>query len=241
MKERIYTIELNDAFDADTECPICTFLELEEQKRIDYTVGASMMEPDCREETNQKGFCRRHMAKILETPNKLSVALMLETHMDAVLKQLNDGKSALPTPKRRMFQKADALKEAVLLQADTLSNINQSCAVCDWLFSTLSHFMENLFYLYETEPEFQKKVLACKGFCVPHFELLLRSAVKYQKDQKLSDFVNAMYDIQTAQFARVKDDLSWFGKKFDYRYRDADWKNSKDALPRSAQKLISHP
>jgi hypothetical protein len=38
---------------------------------------------------------------------------------------------------------------------------------------------------------------------------------------------------------RVKEDLDWFIDKFDYRYKDEPWKNSKDALPRMLQKVNS--
>ena len=37
--------------------------------------------------------------------------------------------------------------------------------------------------------------------------------------------------------ARVQGDLDWFIEKFDYRNASADWKNSKDAVSRSMQKL----
>ena len=36
---------------------------------------------------------------------------------------------------------------------------------------------------------------------------------------------------------RVKGDLDWFTAKFDYRNAHADWKNSKDAVQRTMQKL----
>ena len=36
---------------------------------------------------------------------------------------------------------------------------------------------------------------------------------------------------------RVKEDLDWFVGMFDYRQQGADWKNSKDAVPRTMQKL----
>jgi hypothetical protein len=32
---------------------------------------------------------------------------------------------------------------------------------------------------------------------------------------------------------RVNDDLEWFINKFDYRFQDEPWKNSKDAIPRT--------
>ena len=36
---------------------------------------------------------------------------------------------------------------------------------------------------------------------------------------------------------RVKEDLDWLVAKYDYRNADADWRNSKDALQRSMQKV----
>ena len=35
---------------------------------------------------------------------------------------------------------------------------------------------------------------------------------------------------------RIAGDLDWFQKKFDYQFKDADWKDSKDAVQRAMQK-----
>ena len=40
----------------------------------------------------------------------------------------------------------------------------------------------------------------------------------------------------TESLQRVTDDLAWFCDKFDYKNKDADWKNSKDAIQRGIQK-----
>jgi hypothetical protein len=36
---------------------------------------------------------------------------------------------------------------------------------------------------------------------------------------------------------RIHEDIAWFVEKYDYKNKDADWKNSKDAIQRSMQKL----
>ena len=36
---------------------------------------------------------------------------------------------------------------------------------------------------------------------------------------------------------RLAEDVSWMVEKFDYRNKDADWKNSRDAIQRGMQKL----
>lgn len=35
----------------------------------------------------------------------------------------------------------------------------------------------------------------------------------------------------------MQEDVSWFIKKFDYRFLNEPWKNSQDAVPRGANKL----
>lgn len=39
------------------------------------------------------------------------------------------------------------------------------------------------------------------------------------------------------ELARIQEDIDWFVEKYDYRNKDADWKNSKDAVPRTMQKI----
>ena len=34
---------------------------------------------------------------------------------------------------------------------------------------------------------------------------------------------------------RIYDDVAWFIEKYDYKNKDADWKNSKDAIQRGMQ------
>ena len=38
---------------------------------------------------------------------------------------------------------------------------------------------------------------------------------------------------------KVEEDIDWFIQKFDYRFKDEPWKNSKDALQRTILKVSS--
>ena len=54
MKEKLYTIPLNDAVNASDECPFC-FIERElEQNSLDFVLGnsSSYMESDIRDQTD---------------------------------------------------------------------------------------------------------------------------------------------------------------------------------------------
>lgn len=41
MKEKIYTIPVNDAFDKDCECPLCAMYQELENNAVEYTMGPS--------------------------------------------------------------------------------------------------------------------------------------------------------------------------------------------------------
>ena len=83
MEEKIYTIPVTEAFEKKDGCPFCRLRrELEEAER-DLIMGASKMEPDFRIKTNELGFCKKHYDNMLASGNKLSLALMLESHLEA--------------------------------------------------------------------------------------------------------------------------------------------------------------
>ena len=73
MKEKLYTIPLNDAMNADDECPFCYIERNVEQDILDYVLGscASYMESDTRDATDKAGFCRMHYKKMFDYGNTL--------------------------------------------------------------------------------------------------------------------------------------------------------------------------
>ena len=60
MQDSIYTIPVSEVFDPKCGCPICAMRNMLENRCIEYIMGAAMMEPDVRIETNKTGFCKEH-------------------------------------------------------------------------------------------------------------------------------------------------------------------------------------
>ena len=239
MKERIYTIPINDAFDTDCECPLCEFERAEEQNRIEYTLGASMMEPDARIITNERGFCRHHCSMLFRCENKLSLALVLKTHLDNLIAEFEDADSLIAdTGKKGLFSKSksDTVADAVVM----ISSRHNSCAVCEKLESIMKVFTQNIVDLYFDEPDFKAKFESSKGFCLRHYDLLLTTAHNELGGKKRQEFCSRLSAIQLDNFKRMADEVDWFTKKFDYRYKDEDWKNSRDAVPRAVQKVAGY-
>ena len=84
--------------------------------------------------------------------------------------------------------------------------------------------------------EFLPLFETCKGFCIPHFGDLVETAESALSDKEKKAFYAILFPMMEQNMQRLSDDLDWFCDKFDYRNKDADWRTSKDALPRGMQK-----
>lgn len=236
MKEHIYTIPINDAFDTDCECPICRFMHEEEKKLVDYTLGASMMEPDERERSNASGYCKHHFSMLLKQPNKLSLALILESHLTEIRKTIEGDSGAIVTSKKAFFGKDETVSKII----ERYTRINDGCVICKKLDDIEDKFIDNIIELYKKEDEFRKKIIGTKGFCIPHFTRLIEHAGKVLSGSKLTEFYSELYNLEIAHLSRVQADITWFTKKFDFRFAKDDWKNSRDAVPRTVEKIIGY-
>lgn len=230
MKEKIYTIPLTEAFSKKCECPFCELEKKLEKEAAEYALGASMMEPESRIESNEKGFCRRHFDMLLKEQKALSLALVLDTHIKETIKKV----SSVQTAKGGLFSKK---KGGFAELTEKINKINSSCVICDKIDYTLTKFARVFWYLYKNEPEFKESVKKTNGFCLPHFELLLKNAEAELGANAAFALCEEIIELEISSLSALSEDTSWFTKKFDYRYKDAPWKNSKDAVFRAVRKL----
>ena len=85
MKEKIYTIPITEVFESPCFCPFCALEKRLNDEEVTYALGPAMMEPDHRVESNEKGYCRRHFEELFKRPNKLSLALVMDTYMQETI------------------------------------------------------------------------------------------------------------------------------------------------------------
>lgn len=251
MKERIYTIPINEAFDQDTECPLCVCERKLENDAVEYHIGPAMMEPDSRVETNKTGFCGPHYTKMYNLEqNRLPLALVIDTHLVGQIKDLEgiykkyEGQILKESEKGLLDSVIDSVKgkkSPVEKATDEilrkLENLKSTCAVCDRIRMNMDRLIDNTLYLYDKEPDFRKKFYASKGFCLKHTEVLLRKAQKAFSVARQAEFLKGLLPLELVALKRVQGDVNHFTQMFDYRNAKADWKNSRDAVPRSIEKL----
>ena len=227
--EQIYTIPVNEAFEKSVQdkscgCPLCTLYNKLEGDELDLILGASMMEPDVRIKTNEKGFCRTHYDLMFLMKNRLSMALTLESHLDELKKELRDGGLSAGTGKRTVSR---------------IGSLEASCYVCERIEFNFAHMVETAVLLWENDEEFVGKLKSQPYFCLPHYKMMLEYAQKRLAKKPLRQFVADCEEVQSRYIEELSGDVSWFCKKFDYRYNDEPWYNSKDSIERSMKFLRS--
>ncbi len=238
MKEKIYTIPIQDAFGQGCECPVCAMYQKLEENAINYTIGsgASYMEEDIRAQTDAQGFCQKHLRDLYAYPNKIGLALMLKTHMDKTIKELEQAaKAPLPSP-NSIFKKNAKPSSPVV---EYVERQEATCFVCGYINQTFESYLMTIFYLYEREEDFRRQFAESKGFCTSHYKDLFCLAPRYLNKKYLEPFLKELNEIYLENFKRVRDDVEWFICKNDYRYKEEPWKNAKDALPRALTKAGS--
>lgn len=236
MKEMLHTIPVNEAFESGDECPFCYLERKAEQSAIRYVAGpgASYMEPDVRLETDRTGFCREHTKKLYDYGNTLGAALMLQTHMACLLDDFRKERENFQMPEKRSLFSRKKKEEEPLWQR--LEQKVHNCYICEKIDYNMERYFATFFALLK-EPEFRAKVEGSKGFCMRHFAQLLEAAETELKNGQREWFYGTVFSLMEDNLVRVKEDLDWLIAKYDYRNASADWRNSRDALPRAMQKL----
>lgn len=233
MKEKLYTIPINDAFHTDCECPLCAMYNQLEEDALRNTMAGYMVD-DQRMESNKVGFCEKHIQMLLGRQDRLGVALMLDTHMETVIRTLENQKQE--AGKRSFFGKSKEQENAVTAYTETLSN---SCFVCNKIQEIFQQYLKTVCYLYKKEPDFRNTLLSVKGFCTKHYGMLYQTGIDQLSGQVQEQFLEDLKHVYLENMKRVKEDLEWYIQKYDYRFKDEPWKNSKDAVERTIVKLNS--
>ncbi|MCD8180830.1 MAG: DUF6062 family protein [Firmicutes bacterium] len=239
MKEKIYTIPVNEAYDVECECPMCELEKKLERETLDYALGAAMMEPDFRTVSNEKGFCTHHFSELFNMSNKLALSLVLDTHLEEIRKKLDKlskSASALEKSKGGLLKKSGSADFAANLSAQ-LGEISDGCIVCDKINHTMERYADVLLYMWANDEKFKAKFDKSKGLCLKHMRLLADMAPKSLKDSQAALFLSSMFAKQSAELGRIQEDIHKFTLKFDYRNKDMDWGTAQDAPIRTIEKI----
>lgn len=225
--ENIYTIPVNEAFEDSVGegvcCPFCLMRKRLEENELDLILGASMMEPDTRIKTNEQGFCPEHLERLLGGGKALPFALMMESHLEHIRGSLKGA---------GVLCGANAAADIKYLR-----ELGSSCYICSRIDYHFTRMVDTAVYLWKEDPSFRKKAEAVKKFCYPHFADFAAAGKERLKGKDFSAFYKEIFRVLDEYTETLSEDISGFCRKFDYRYADEPWGNSKDAPERTVRML----
>ena len=214
LKDTIYTIPISDVFEPRCGCPICLMRDMLENRSVEYVMGAAMMAPDIRIETNKYGFCTEHFGMLALQKNRLSLALMLETHLE----ELNQ--KHLPLN----------IKKGVETPANT-------CYICNEISASMGKMIETILALYFGDSSFHTLFNEQEFICYQHYELLMKKANAKLNKKQSAIFCADVTEITRKYLLSLKEDVHGFSTMFDYRNANIAEKN--DNIKFSLERAIS--
>lgn len=193
---------------------------------MEYIMGAAMMEPDVRIETNRLGFCKLHFEQMRAQKNRLSLALMLETHLQELQKTV--------FAKKKLFESKSAKKEKT-------AKVNADCFVCAKIQWGMDRLLVTLFEMYEKSADFRTLFAEQELLCLPHYEMLTGLSPTHAGKKTASAFDKACETLAANYLTALSADVSHYCKMYDYRNSGAgaDWGNAKDSIERAIRFLTS--
>ncbi len=240
MKEKIYTIPVNEAFSQNDLCPLCYLRKKLEAESVDYALGGAMMEPDYRIISNEKGYCNCHYEMMLSKKEKLSLALVLDTHLEETRKTIDEAKKyidLLKTNKKSLFKKNISSIDKL---ADVIFEKEKTCVICEKLDSTMERYIGVLFCLWDKDADFREKIANSGGLCLPHMGILIKKAPEYLSNKKAIEFIESVYNKEQEELQKIQTNVHKFTLKFDYRSRGEKWGEEIDAPKRAIESLSGY-
>lgn len=225
MRDDICTIPVSEGFEEKDGCPICRMRAIAEKRVIDYIMGAAMMEPDVRLNTNELGFCSCHFDQMMKAGNRLSLALILDSHLQEIDKQIfADGKIFKPSEKKTLYR-------AVRLE--------ETCFVCSKLNFGMANMIDTVYRVYESDKEFRALFSEQTELCLPHYRLLMQYIPEKMDSDIKKQFKSEAKRLAQGYLKELCGDVRHFCEMFDYHNNgdDADWGNSKDSIERAVAYL----
>ena len=156
MKYTLDTAPVLDVYKENCECPLCRLRILNEDSYVESMLSSAYMEPEYRLRTNEIGFCNRHFELMYNRRNRLGVALMTHTHMQEVIKSVEEMLSSGSLKKAGLFSSlrgkgdsgADSLPKKIRARVD-------GCFICEQMGNSIDRYAYTIAQLYFSNNEFK--------------------------------------------------------------------------------------
>lgn len=219
MQYHIQTDPIWEAFKSGCDCPLCEIYSKNEERLVGQYLEEAVMIPEFRVNVNKFGFCRDHIKKLFAGKNKLGLALQLSTRTQTV---------------RESVTPCTNHKQAVK-QAERLNKTMDSCVICNELNIMMKRYAQTIAQMFAHEKDFFTPFTSCKGFCMPHYALLLKES--NSAGSQIKRYLNELVYLQNRSLAASENRLQQFTDRFDYRNAGSSVKPDGETIPSAIKKL----
>lgn len=204
-------------------CPLCSLEARSEEAALKRLLGEDLMDPGFRSRLARTGLCRHHVQRLLAGRDRLGTALVLlelvrhgRRQLSGVAGEGSETRTAGPIPETGVYQ---------------------DCLVCAEVREAMARYARTVAALYRDDAAFRQRLAGHDGICLPHAALLVHQSSAELPPALRPAFRQAVVNRLAGGLERLEAELAWFVQKFDYRYREADWKGTENAPDRAAARL----
>ncbi|ADV79240.1 MULTISPECIES: DUF6062 family protein [Thermoanaerobacter] len=194
-------------------CPICKVIKDEEKAYCEHLFEDEVLkDPEMYVKIRETNFCHYHLELLNNSYDKLGLAIALKENVTYKLQQITEkGKSLKKKRKKETKNK---------------------CLVCDYLSERDKYQMHILIDILHADKEFvEKHSEGLSKLCFHHLNMFMEA----KKD--VTPQIEKIFKINKAAIEKNINDLEWFITKFDYRFHDEPWYDSKDSIERALKLL----
>jgi hypothetical protein len=157
---------------------------------------------------------------MLKKKNRLSIALMLESHLDEMEKQVFAGLPLVGKGSRK--------------QAKSAGKAAETCYVCAQLDGAMEKMLATVCRTWEAQRDFRALFEKQDCLCLPHFSALVAAAGGSMSKKAQPEFAKEASKLARSYLTTLREDVHHFCRMYDHSNAGSnDWGNSKDSIERA--------
>jgi len=211
---------------SDEECFLCALEDEIERKYMDTYLSELVMDTSSRQKIiESRGFCNHHFYKMLiaasipRSSDGHGIALVNESIIENLIEDLHE-------------QESNHIEDLYKLLAD-----ENKCPACIHLDEFTKMYGEKIVELLcSSNEEFLKLLKESKGFCIPHFAVLVHMA-KVVMPTESQEVIKILIEIEDKNLRRLNLELAEYVKRQSYEFSEKDRLAVADIVPRSVEKI----
>ncbi|MEM3000023.1 MAG: DUF6062 family protein [Candidatus Bathyarchaeia archaeon] len=210
MSFDIAYLRIKRAIGSNEECFLCKLEEEIEDKYVNDYLSELVMDSTARQKIiENRGFCNYHFYKMLTAANKPTSP---DGHGIALI---NKSKSIIDT----LIQDFHKRKAQQISNFDKLLATENSCPVCVHITQFSKRYIsKTLELIYSSNEEFLSILKKSKGFCIPHFVMVIHNATTLPVQNQKT--INALIEVEEKNLRRLQSELAEYIKSQSYEFSE---------------------